>query len=264
MSWYRDMHGRQPVLAAQGTAMLAVLLLCLAAMSFDARLINGLSVWIKPAKFAASFVLWFWTLAWLWPALAPAARQGLVARACVAVMLVCAWFEMAYILARGALGLASHFATADLFGAVMFTLMGIGATLLVLAVAVLGLLVLLHPNPAMPALPRLAAGWGLLLTGLLGGAAGWAVAVNGGPWVGGTPGYAGTWPPFFWSRTAGDLRVAHFFGLHAMQALPLAAWAAGRWWPGRAGPAWVAASLAWGLLAVATLGQALLGRPFPV
>ena len=262
MNWYRTMQGRHPAFAMNGTAMLAVLLLCLAAMPFDGRQLGGLSVWIKPAKFAASLGLWFWTLAWLWPAIGPTARRGWLARLAVPVMLGCAWFELTYIVGRGALGLPSHFATGDLFSALMFALMGLASTLLVLLVAALGLLILLRGNPDMPALPRRAAGWGMLLTGVLGGAAGWAIAIHGGPWVGGAPGYTGAMPPFYWSREAGDLRVAHFFGMHAMQVLPLAAWATARWWPRRAQPAWVAATLAWCLVTVASLAQALLGRPF--
>ena len=31
-----------------------------------------------------------------------------------------------------------------------------------------------------------------------------------------------------WSRTHGDLRIPHFFGLHGLQAIPLLAWAVGR------------------------------------
>ena len=66
-----------------------------------------------------------------------------------------------------------------------------------------------------------------------------------------------------WSRTAGDLRVAHFFGTHAMHAVPLAGFLAGRLLAPR--PAlmatWLAAAL-WAAFCVATFAQALAGRPF--
>jgi hypothetical protein len=64
-------------------------------------------------------------------------------------------------------------------------------------------------------------GWGLVLAGLLGGAVGIAISIHGGPYVGGTASDAGNLAPFFWSRDGGDLRVVHFLGIHAMQALPL-------------------------------------------
>ena len=40
-------------------------------------------------------------------------------------------------------------------------------------------------------------------------------------WVGGDATDAGGLPLVNWSRTGGDLRVAHFFGMHAMQVIPL-------------------------------------------
>ena len=46
-----------------------------------------------------------------------------------------------------------------------------------------------------------------------------------GHWVGGTPSDAAGLPLVGWSRTGGDLRVAHFFALHLHQALPLVGWA---------------------------------------
>jgi hypothetical protein len=63
-----------------------------------------------------------------------------------------------------------------------------------------------------------------------------------------------------WSTEGGDLRVPHFIGLHALQALPLLAfWLERRRRPG-ARPV-VAAGVAWiGLFAV-TLWQALRGQP---
>ncbi len=102
---------------------------------------------------------------------------------------------------------------------------------------------------------------GLILTTVLGTAAGVAISVNGGHWVGASPTDAGGLPVFGWTRAGGDLRVAHFFGLHAMQILPIAGWLIARWRPDATRLVWLAAS-ALTALTVYTLVEALAGRPF--
>jgi hypothetical protein len=63
-----------------------------------------------------------------------------------------------------------------------------------------------------------------------------------------------------WSTEGGDLRVPHFFGLHALQGLPLLALLLERRRRPSARPI-VAAGIAWGGLTLTTLVQALRGQP---
>ncbi|MBU8537215.1 hypothetical protein [Falsiroseomonas tokyonensis] len=248
-----ELHRRHRLLAWAGWVALGFLAFSLAAMALDGRQIHGVSVWTKPAKFAASFIPWFWTLAWAWGVLAPAARRGVLAGLVLWVTLGAAGFEQVWITWRAAAGLPSHFAE-DPLGQLMFSLMGLGAALLVAMAALLGLLVLWRGDAGQPRAWRLAVGLGLLVAGVLGGVTGFAMGGAGSPLVGGsgTPGL----PPFFWARDGGDLRVAHFLAIHAMQALP------GFWLLTRAG-AWpvTAASLAWAGLSVAALRLAQAGLP---
>lgn len=248
-----ELHRRQNLLAWAGWVAVGCLAFSLAAMAVDGRQIYGVSVWTKPAKFAASFIPWFWTLAWAWGVLAPAARRGALAGLVLWGTLGAAAFEQGWITWRAAAGLQSHFAS-DPFGQVMFALMGLGATVLVALAALLGLLVLVRGDTVQPRGWRLAVGLGLVVAGVLGGVTGYAIAGTGSPLVGGsgTPGF----PPFYWSRDGGDLRVAHFLAVHAMQAVP------GLWLLTRA-TTWPVAAVtaAWAAFAVAALRLAQAGMP---
>lgn len=251
-----ELDARQPLLARTGWAMLATLAVCLIAMMLDPRTLNGVSVWVKPAKFAAAFVAWFWTLAWAWGVLAPAARKGMAAAVVLWGTLVAAAAEQIWIIFRAALGLPSHFAQDPIGAAVYVAVMGVGAVTLVSLAALLGVLVLLRGDHTQPRPWRLAVGLGLLLGGVLGGFTGSTISGQNTPLIASISTDAGAFPPFFWSRDGGDLRVAHFLGVHAMQALPalaLAGAGAAVIWAGAVG--WTA--LTFGAWALALAGVPL-------
>jgi hypothetical protein len=255
------LHARQQALARNGLVMAAIMALCLVAMLFDVREIRGVSVWVKPAKFAASLAVWCWTMAWAWAALDPAWRAGPVARAIVVGTIACGGFEVGWITLRAALGMPSHFAN-DALGAMVYSAMGLAAVLLCLCAAVFGALVAWRGDAAMDRAMRLAIAAGFVVAGVLGIFTGLAIGGGTGPYVGSVASDAGAWPPFFWSRSGGDLRIAHFLAIHAMQALPLLAWAlrragaaAPRRWIALGTAGWVGLTL--GAFALARAGVAL-------
>lgn len=219
--WAARLRHTSPPLFWVGLAMLAVSLLTLALMLVDARQFQGVSVWSKPWKFQVSTGTYLLTLALFMAWLPRAALQTRLARYVVWVAVLSGIFEVAYVALQGGLGQASHFNLASRFHAWMYTLMGVGAVLLTSASLVLSILIARTQAYALHSALKLAIVLGLFISFVLGtGFGGYMSAQSGGHWVGGAATDAGGLPVFNWSRSGGDLRVAHFFGIHAMHFIP--------------------------------------------
>ena len=227
----------------------ALLLAFAAAALVDARSLAGESVWLKPSKFALSFVLLYATMALVVERLSSSARTWLAMRATLAVMIAATAVEMAYIAAQAARGVPSHFNLATPFEAAMYSVMGVGAVALVAGIGIVGTLAARDRAAGLGAGLRAGVRWGFVLSALL------TFGVVGTP----SPG-AATLPLLGWSAEVGDLRPAHFLALHAMQVLPLFGW-----WLDRRGaapqPSMGLAAAGWTALTAAVFVQALLGMP---
>ncbi len=240
---------------------LALLLVCLLASSFDPRLLNGVSVWSKPAKFALSLAVYFATLLLFVRYLPRGYLSTRPGRLMVHIPFWCAFLEMVYITLQAALGEASHFNTSTPFHATMYSLMGMGATLLVAVLGWMGWVIGRHNG--LHDAQVLAVVLGLVLTFVLGGGFGGYLGGMSQHWVGAAATDANGIPLFNWARDGGDLRVAHFFGMHAMQAIPLLALALpGSLAPGLRVAAVIAISTAYAAFSWHTFTQALQGLPF--
>ena len=235
---------RDPTLAAAGA-------LAFGAAVVFAALALGDGAWWKPATFALSIAVYVWTVAWLASGLTPSLALRVVRLGTVALLAV----EGALIAMQAGRGVGSHFNAATPFDAAVFSAMGatIGAAT-VLAGVLLALSV--RDGGALAPATRLAVPLGLVLF-LAGTAVGGAMIVAGGRALAGPA--AGP-PVVSWSLAAGDLRPAHFAGLHAVQVLPaVGVLADGRpWSPGRRRAAVALAALAYAALVVTLYGLALL------
>ncbi len=254
-----DLIERQPLLARTALAMLVLAIPVAVLTLVDPRLFQGVSVWTKPFKFLVSTAFFLGTLAWFYALLPEDVRRGRSARWLAAIAVATAVFEVAYITVQGARGEASHFNTATPFPAAMFSLMGAAAVVLAACSPWLAVLIARH-NRTAPPVYRHAVLLGLWLTFGLGAIAGMYLGSHGTHWVGGTASDAGGLPLFGWSRDGGDLRIAHFLGIHAMQILPLLGW----WLRDRVQGGRALVTVAAALLSVVTVGvfvQALLGQP---
>jgi hypothetical protein len=218
-----------------GVLMLLTLAGTLVGILVDPRVITGMPAWVKPAKFAISLAIYAFTFLWLLTFVK--GRRRLVAVATY-VTAITATIEMVIIAGQAMRGVNSHFNTATSLDGMLFSIMGGAIVLLWLAGLLLAGLLLFQrlPNPVLAWGLRLGmlvalVGMGLafLMTSQVTPAQAAALAegrpalTSGGHSFGVADGGAGL--PFVgWSTEGGDLRVAHFFGLHAMQALPLFVW----------------------------------------
>jgi hypothetical protein len=209
-----ELFRRERRLALFGFALLALLVPLALAGALDERTLRGANAWLKPMKFALSLGLFALTTAWFVGHLLPAARRLRALDWIVWVLIGSASFELAYIALQAGLGQGSHYNVGDPLHGALYGLMGLGATALTATQPALAWLLLRHADPRRAPAYRLAVLIGLVLTFVLG-------ATVGGLLSGLQPPETAALPVIGWSLAGGDLRPAHFLGIHAQQALPL-------------------------------------------
>ena len=221
-------------MTVMGGAMILLFLATLASIFTDQRVITGVPAWLKPAKFALSVSVYCFTFVWL---LGFVENRPRLVRWVANVTVVSFFVEMTAIVIQAARGTTSHFNLTSPFNSFLWITMGafiafVWAMNLLLAIALI-----------LQEMPDRAFAWSLRL-GVLIAAVGMAVAffmvrptpeqvaaiasghgqrIVGAHSVGvadGGPGLA----VVGWSTLGGDLRVAHFFGLHGLQVLPFLGW----------------------------------------
>ncbi|GHB06514.1 MULTISPECIES: hypothetical protein [Streptomyces] len=196
----------------------------------DDRVVAGAPIWAKPFKFAVSFVPYTLTLAWMLTLLTRGRRAGWWAGTVVA--LACLG-EMVLITGQVVRGKRSHFNYETPFDAMLYNAMAV--TVVVLWAGTLAIAVLLLRSRIADRASAWAVRSGVLIA-LVGAGVGFLMSqpsaqqraagdLDGADVIGahsvGVPDGGPSMPLTGWSTTGGDLRIPHFIGMHALQALPL-------------------------------------------
>ncbi|AUC14965.1 hypothetical protein BTO06_07365 [Tenacibaculum sp. SZ-18] len=181
----------------------------------DERTLLGVNVWIKPLKFLISDAVFLLTSGYLITFYPYSKKKRNIINNIVSFTI---FFETAIIVMQGARGVPSHYNQSSLFDGILFAMMGV-----LIGINVLIMLLMLIDSIRLKLRTHKSIQLGIIL--------GWIIIIVGS-WIGGqminqmshSVGIldGGEGLPFVnWSTIAGDLRVAHFFGLHAIQIIPL-------------------------------------------
>lgn len=193
-------------------------------MLVDDRVITGSAAWFKPTKFAISFLFYSVALAWLM-SLRP--KPSRLASGMAIVIVVTGAIEEVIIFGQVIRGTRSHYNMTTALDGTLWVIMGSSIVILFLATLVIGIGLMRARLGDASITWSIRLGIAITLVGLALGnlmpqRESGVEGIAGAHTVGapdGTPGM----PLTGWSTTDGDLRIPHFFGMHALQALPLLA-----------------------------------------
>jgi len=207
-----------PVLYYSGLISFFCGVLALLMVLMTDRQVMGINAWIKPLKFFLSIGIFNWTMA-LYLSYLPAGRATAIRWYSWMVVIVF-FIELVIIAGQAARGQLSHYNVSTPLNGALFSLMGVAILTLTTWTAVTATWFFKSNVPQ-----ELHAGywWGIrlgIVLFCLFSYEGMVMARNLQHTVGAPDGGEGL-PLVNWSKKHGDLRIAHFVGMHALQVLPL-------------------------------------------
>ncbi len=215
ISFFKILKSRNKPLFYYGWSCIVAAVCCVGLMMVQNTQVFGINAWIKPFKFFISTAIFVFTMGWIMIYLEEKRKVTVYSWMVIAVFS----FENIYISFQAAKGQLSHFNISSAFHGMMFSLMGLAITLMTLWTGYIGYLFFIKKFPSLPQ----AYVWGIrlgIVFFVIFAFEGGLMAARLAHTVGTKDGGAGL-PLINWSTAFGDLRVAHFLGMHSLQLLPL-------------------------------------------
>jgi hypothetical protein len=203
-------------------------------MMIDPRMVLGQSTWAKPTKFMLSFLFYIPTMYWLYSHVNIRPRiKSFVMTGSAAILLL----ELVLLMLQAGRGVPMHFNVSTPFNATLWSIMSVSIMIFyVISIIGGGLLVVQQMKDRTYGmslrfgviLMLVGFGLGFLMTSPSSSQmealqAGETVPMIGAHTVGAADGGAGI-PLLGWSTEHGDLRIAHFVGIHGAQFMLIMGW----------------------------------------
>jgi hypothetical protein len=211
--------------------------------------VYNVNAWNKPFKFAFSTFLFSWAMAWYCFYL-PNFNTTLFNISTILLLS----FEIIYIAIQAGKGQISHYNISTPTYSFLYSMMALAASIVTLYTAYIGYLFFTTEFPALPDYYVWSIRFSILIFVVF-SFEGFAMGSRMNHSVGALNDNSNLFI-IGWSKTVGDLRVAHFIGMHALQVLPVLAY-----YVLKNTKATFLLALLYFILAAFTLSQALKGRP---
>ena len=249
LNFIKELKIRNESLFYFGLFCLSLSILFIVLTKLTTTQVHGVNAWFKPFKFAVSIGLFAWTMAWYCHYLLNFNETPFNW-----VVIILFGFELLYITYQASQGQMSHFNISTSTHSMLYSLMGLAASIVTLYTAYIGLLFFTQTFTDLPNYYIWAIRFGILIFvvfsfegALMGSRMNHSVgAINDNS----------NWFIVGWSKTVGDLRVSHFIGMHALQLLPFLSF-----YIFKNTKATIIISILYAVLAATTLIQALNGKP---
>ena len=214
MNFFSELSARNyPLFVFGGLSLIGAIVMMILSWTSTTQVL-GINAFIKPFKFFLSTTIFVWSMGWYLHYL----DSPLTLLSYQWTVIITLSFELIWITFKAWNGELSHFNGSTSFNALMFSIMGLAISIMTLYTLYIGILFFQSPIDLSPSYL-----WGIRLGilcfvifafqgGLMGAQLSHTVgAPDGGPGL----------PLVNWSTQWGDLRIAHFVGMHALQILPI-------------------------------------------
>ena len=224
---------------------------------FNDDLVLGINSMYKPIKFALSIWIYSWTMALILNYVTNSSKVKVYSL----VAVICMSFEQVAITFQAFKGELSHFNRSNAFGIIVYALMGVFILTITLWTAYITYIFITQKTYELKPAIVLSIKIGLIFFVVFSLFGGYISSLQGHT-VNAIDGGKGLW--FLnWSTHFGDLRVAHFFGIHGLQIIPLFAFVISKYFDdSKSIVAIKTFSFTYLFFILLTLGQGLLGLPF--